>query len=62
MELNPFSFQEARGKASSAKLLDQPLAGLNGELRAKLMISLIAHSGATKKALGEAVSWLFVEL
>ena len=33
----------ARDKASGAKLLDQPQAGLNGKLQAKLTVSLKAR-------------------
>ena len=35
-----FPSSEARGKASSVKLLDQPLAGLNGKLRVKPAVKL----------------------
>ena len=43
-ELNPFfPSSEARDKTSSAKLLDQPLARLNGKLQAKLIVSLKAR-------------------
>jgi len=33
----------AKDKASGAKLLDQPLAGLNGKLQVKLIVSLKAR-------------------
>jgi len=47
LRLSPtlFSSSEASDKASNAKLLDQPLTGLDGKLRAKLAAKL-----------GEAVS------
>ena len=37
------SAKPGRDKASGAKLLDQPLAGLNGKLQAKLIVSLKAR-------------------
>ena len=40
LSLPLFPSSEANDKASNAKLLDQPLAGLDGKLRAKLAVKL----------------------